>query len=357
MQKRPMGRPSPSLVISLVSLFVALAGTGYAATGGTFILGRSNTATTPSSLSAPIDGKALQLTNTSTGGSASALGLNVAPGHAPFTVNSATRVGNLNADRLDGLDSASFLRTNRPNASGPLAATTASGNGLQGSTSDAGASGVYGENTSGAGFGAAGRAGTNGIGIYGDNTGTGWAGYFSGKVHLGGALDCAGCVSSGDVAPGTFAPSGIGDWASKRDTVATRIAFCDCAWRSDGTLSQGVGTPTGVSSITLPAGTWHIDVFMTVANLANFSAQNNERRGACGLFVDGRVYPTRFIIPGGGSHEMTSMRTVALGPAGGTVWVQCFIISSPSLSGQDSFVETWGVYYEAFRVGDSVPSS
>jgi hypothetical protein len=99
-------RPSPAMVVALVALFVALGGTTYAATGGNFILGNPNSASSTTSLSAPISGKkALQLTNTSTGAGATALGLNVASGHPPFTVNSGTKVANLNADKLDGVDS------------------------------------------------------------------------------------------------------------------------------------------------------------------------------------------------------------------------------------------------------------
>jgi hypothetical protein len=37
-------RPSPATVLSTIALFVALSGRGYAATGGTFILGHSNSA-------------------------------------------------------------------------------------------------------------------------------------------------------------------------------------------------------------------------------------------------------------------------------------------------------------------------
>jgi hypothetical protein len=106
-----MRKPSPATVIALVALFVALGGVGMAATGGNFILGQSNTATTPSSLSAPVaGGNALQLTNTDTSNAAStALGLNVASGHAPFTVNTGIKVAGLNSDKLDGFDSAYFL--------------------------------------------------------------------------------------------------------------------------------------------------------------------------------------------------------------------------------------------------------
>jgi hypothetical protein len=97
-----------------VALFVALGGTTYAATGGNFILGQPNSASSTTALSAPVAGnKALLLTNTNTGAGATALGLNVASGHAPFTVNSGTKVTNLNADMLDGLNSTAFLSSSR----------------------------------------------------------------------------------------------------------------------------------------------------------------------------------------------------------------------------------------------------
>ena len=103
-------RPSHGTVVAYVALFVALGGTAVAANGGNFILGQSNSAGATTSLSAPIAGKkALQATNTSTGVGATALGLNVASGHPPFTVNSGTKVANLNADKLDGIDSTGFL--------------------------------------------------------------------------------------------------------------------------------------------------------------------------------------------------------------------------------------------------------
>jgi hypothetical protein len=91
-------------VASLTALFVALGGTTYAATGGNFILGKSNTASSKSTLSAPIADKALTVTNNSTSAGATALGLNVASGRPPFKVNSPTKVANLNADQVDGLD-------------------------------------------------------------------------------------------------------------------------------------------------------------------------------------------------------------------------------------------------------------
>src|SRR4051812_14198132 len=102
-------RPSPSMAVSLLSLVIALGGAGYAATGGNFILGMSNTATNLSALRADISGPAVRSVNLSTASGATAHAMIVASGHAPFAVNSSTKVSNLNADKLDGLDSAAFV--------------------------------------------------------------------------------------------------------------------------------------------------------------------------------------------------------------------------------------------------------
>jgi hypothetical protein len=176
-------RPGPGTVLGGLALFISLGGVGYAATGGNFILGNPNSATTPTALTANIADKSLNLTNTSTGVGATALGLNVAASKAPFTTNSSTKVVNLNSDRLDGLDSTSFLRkgvlqTAAVSAAGGVVdvSNTGTTNGVQGKTSSPTASGVYGENTSTGGFGVAGRSAGNAI--YGDAIGSGWAGYF-----------------------------------------------------------------------------------------------------------------------------------------------------------------------------------
>src|SRR6266404_5868732 len=103
-------RPSPAFVISLVSLFVALGGTTYAATGGNFILGKANTATAQTGLTSKNAGKALSITQQSTGTGATALGLSVPAGKPPMTVNSGTKVANLNADMVDGIYSTAFAK-------------------------------------------------------------------------------------------------------------------------------------------------------------------------------------------------------------------------------------------------------
>jgi hypothetical protein len=103
---------------------VALAGSGV---GGVFNLGVSNSVDAKSTLTGASPGIQLQVTNTSAAAGTSGLAVNSASGATtsvftnagggpaggffvnagvkPFTVNSQTKVGNLNADLLDGLDS------------------------------------------------------------------------------------------------------------------------------------------------------------------------------------------------------------------------------------------------------------
>jgi hypothetical protein len=71
-------------------------GVAYAANGGAFLLGRSNSETATATLK-----------NTA----GTPLSLVAKSGYAPLKVNSAVKVANLNADRLDGIDSTQFLRS------------------------------------------------------------------------------------------------------------------------------------------------------------------------------------------------------------------------------------------------------
>jgi hypothetical protein len=100
-------------VMATVAVFIALAGTTYAATGGNFILGSPNSATSTTALSSGTTGPALRVTSTNTAAGSSALNLNVPTGRPPLTVNSGIKVANLNADKLDGLDSASLITTSK----------------------------------------------------------------------------------------------------------------------------------------------------------------------------------------------------------------------------------------------------
>jgi hypothetical protein len=70
-----MRRPSAAMLVAVTALVVALSGTAVAATGGEFILGRANKATSVT----------------------------------PLTVSNSTQVGNLNASLLDGQPATAFL--------------------------------------------------------------------------------------------------------------------------------------------------------------------------------------------------------------------------------------------------------
>src|SRR5437870_5762797 len=86
----------------------ALVGGIGAATGGNFLLGKSNSAGAPTSLtSTTAAGSTLKLTNTGGKPAASFTG---GTGAAPFTVNSTKNVAKLNADLLDGIDSTQLVR-------------------------------------------------------------------------------------------------------------------------------------------------------------------------------------------------------------------------------------------------------
>lgn len=180
MPKKPAPpRPSPSLVVSCLALFAALGSAGYAATGGNFVLGHANSAGATSALSSGVsNGPTLRLTNS---GGKPAAAFVTGAGKAPFTVNRTAKVANLNADRLDGLDSTGFLRNSVPlsltggtSSDAVISGTnTGSGNGVQGVSSALGASGVYGEHDGG-GFGVAGRSNQpGGIGVYAEALGGG----------------------------------------------------------------------------------------------------------------------------------------------------------------------------------------
>jgi hypothetical protein len=107
--RRIAARLTYANVVATLALFLVLSGgAAIAATGGGFILGKPNSASSTTSLSAATNGKALQVTNMGTGAAATALGLNTASGHPPLAVNSGAKVANLNADKLDGRDSTAF---------------------------------------------------------------------------------------------------------------------------------------------------------------------------------------------------------------------------------------------------------
>jgi hypothetical protein len=95
-----MRRPSHATVIAYAALFFAMGGTAVAATGKPVLLGRSNSADLPTSIS-NVDS-----------GTGPALNLRTKSAKTPnLTVSNGARIAHLNADNLDGLDSVAFQRT------------------------------------------------------------------------------------------------------------------------------------------------------------------------------------------------------------------------------------------------------
>jgi hypothetical protein len=107
---RAWGRGKVTLLTVVVALTLAIVSPALAATGGNFLLGVANTATATSTatgitqLTANIANPAMKLINTSTSAGATALNLQTATTKPPMTVNSKTKVTNLNADQVDGKD-------------------------------------------------------------------------------------------------------------------------------------------------------------------------------------------------------------------------------------------------------------
>ena len=102
-------RPSPAMIVALLGVALGLGSSGWAANGGAFILGVFNSATLRSALVANVNDSALQVSNTSVAASAVPLLLTAAAGHPPMKINTATKVTNLNADYVDGLDAGTQL--------------------------------------------------------------------------------------------------------------------------------------------------------------------------------------------------------------------------------------------------------
>jgi hypothetical protein len=98
------------LIAGAAGLAVVLAVTAAAngiGVGTAFILGKTNTVNATSTLTGKTQGPMLNVINS---GSGTALNLKVGSGHPPFSVNSATKVANLNASLLGGIGPAGFVQ-------------------------------------------------------------------------------------------------------------------------------------------------------------------------------------------------------------------------------------------------------
>jgi|GEM_PF-1782523 len=97
-----------------LALVAGAASAAFGANGDAWRLGVRNAATAITSLGGGqgVNGPMLRLTNNNAGADDTALALRVQAGEPPMRVSSGTRVDNLNADQLDGRDSAAFLASN-----------------------------------------------------------------------------------------------------------------------------------------------------------------------------------------------------------------------------------------------------
>jgi hypothetical protein len=98
----------------MLALVVGLASVAFAANGDPWLLGRSNVATSITSLAGAVgvDGPMLRITNNNAGTNDTALDLRVQAGEAPMKVNSDKMVTNLNADKIDGKEASEFVQGN-----------------------------------------------------------------------------------------------------------------------------------------------------------------------------------------------------------------------------------------------------
>jgi len=123
------------LAVGLATMMAALLGMAsmaFAGNGDPWILGQLNSATAITRLAGGggVDGPMLGVTNNDTGSDDTALDLNVQSGEPPMTVNSQTRVTNLNADRLDGMNASAFAAYKRTVIVSPVGTNAQNGQAL-----------------------------------------------------------------------------------------------------------------------------------------------------------------------------------------------------------------------------------
>lgn len=97
-----------------LALVLGVATAAFGANGGKLILGQTNVATLITRLAGTqgVNGAMFEVQNNNSGTDDTALSLKVQAGEPPMTVNSSTRVTDLNADKLDSLDSNDFQSAN-----------------------------------------------------------------------------------------------------------------------------------------------------------------------------------------------------------------------------------------------------
>jgi hypothetical protein len=211
-------------VMATVAVFIALGGTTYAATGGNFILGQSNSASSSTQLSSGASGSSLKVTNTGSG-----------RGIAGFSNSGQGIYGHSNSNAGLVGESTSF-------------------DGVYGASNGAGA-GVSGHNSTSSGWGVfGGAAGGIGVGGYSDT----WQGVY------GHSNSNAGVVGESELSDGIYGVSktkdgaavsahndfgGTGVWASGGYTANNTSAIYGRSFSGnavEGFSSQNQSTAAGV---------------------------------------------------------------------------------------------------------------
>jgi hypothetical protein len=120
-------------VAVMLALVVGVASAAFGANGDPWSLGQGNVATAITTLGGTlgVEGPMVRLINNNADANDTALELRVQPGEAPMTVNSSTRVNDLNADQLDGRDSTTFVASNVYKAEDPINAGLLLGDGTR----------------------------------------------------------------------------------------------------------------------------------------------------------------------------------------------------------------------------------
>jgi len=120
-------------------------------------------------------------------------------------------------------------------------------NGIQGESDTAGMSGVVGLNGSGSGNGVAGQLSPAGSGsaIYGNNnTSTGWAGNFVGRVWVQTGLDVAGTCVSGNCSSDARLKKNVQPLAKSLATIVS-LRPVSFEWRKPNEMERSAGTQVG----------------------------------------------------------------------------------------------------------------
>jgi hypothetical protein len=251
MSNKPRLNLSYANVMATIAVFIALGGTTYAATGGNFILGQTNSASSSTQLSSGASGSALKVTNTGSG-----------RGIAGFSNSGQGIYGHSNSNAGLVGDSGSF-------------------DGVFGTSNGSGA-GVSGHNNTGSGWGVFGGA-TGGIGVggYSDT----WQGVYghsnsnAGVVGESQNLDGVYAASHSNTGAGVSAHNDAGGWAINAAGKATQsrtgggfvkaMAFVDFlnnpsapiqrCFNSQLAANQATTRPCGITYSRSAAGNYFLD--------------------------------------------------------------------------------------------------